>query len=214
MDMTSSRNKIMEQYLRLKKYVEGIKNIDLARKESEKMSKTYDVMDAMETDFGNVSLVSPWVDYFHKVKALFHEDPDVDVHFNHKDNALLIYVKGNDKAEAIQALLGTEKVFAGAVVTISVYPSDDGKPTKADYIRRAFAGNPALVDVVVLDPKLPTIGGWTYSVFKAEVVQYRNDDISDLNLRRSCLYQDIAAEVFGEDPGFYYCTERVDAEEK
>lgn len=214
MDMTSSRNKIMEQYLRLKKYVEGIKNIDLSRKESEKMSKTYDVMDAMETDFGNVSLVSPWVDFFYKVSALFHEDPDVAVIFNNEKYELVLLVKGADKAEAIQKLIGTERKLGDRIVKITVNTAKYADLTKADYIRKAFAGNPALVDVVVLDPKLPTIGGWTYSVFKAEVVQYRNDDISDLNLRRSCLYQDIAAEVFGEDPGFYYCTERVDAEEK
>ena len=165
--------------------------------------------EAIKENLQNVQIISPWIDFYRKVEALFAMDPDVQVKWNNEESTLYIYVTGTDKAEAIQALLGTERTFGNLYAYISVIPSNDSKPSMVDYLRRAFAGNPALVDVVTLASDLPTIGGWTYAVFKGKVVQYHNDDISDVNLLRSTLYQELAKEVIGEQPGVYFCTEKV-----
>lgn len=48
----------------------------------------------------------------------------------------------------------------------------------------------------------------TYIVFKNKVVQFWNDDLSDIYGNRSTLYQDIAKEIFGESSGIFFCTDK------
>ena len=47
----------------------------------------------------------------------------------------------------------------------------------------------------------------TYVVFVNEVVQYYNDNLSDIHGLRSTLYQEIAKDIFETRLGVYYCTD-------
>lgn len=150
-----------------------------------------------------MKLISPWVNYYREVEALFKEDPEVHVVFDDETYELKLYVDNNRKAEALTALLPTEKTFGNVGVKIEVIPANNGERTYLDLVIDAFEGNPALEYVQDIDTPM---GKFNYVVFKSEVVQYFNDDISDVNGNRSTLYQNIAEDVFGLGTGLHFCT--------
>ena len=55
-----------------------------------------------------LGLVSPWVDYYRKLEALFAEDPGVKVLLDNKNVAVKILVEDADKAAALETLLPNE----------------------------------------------------------------------------------------------------------
>lgn len=156
-----------------------------------------------------VGLSSPWVIYFRKVEALFAQDPDVKVELDNESYELKIYVESPVKAEAIQQLLPNEKAFGNVTLKISVIPADLESADKAALIRRAFEGNPALVDIVHTEIIVAPVD---YVIFQKKVVQYFSDDTSDLHGLTSTLYEDIARDVLGMEADLYYCTSTEDAD--
>ena len=169
----------------------------------------------------NLKMVSPWVDYYAKTKAMFAEDKNVCVVLDEDTTTLKLYVKEQEKADAIERLLPAEKDFGGVTLKIEVYPGNrnigciaDGfksgfNPESEGYIARlfelAFHNNNALQYTRVVDGFAAFHA--TYIVFEKAVVQYYNDSLADLHGMRSTLYQDIAKEIFVEYPGVYYCTD-------
>lgn len=152
----------------------------------------------------DVRLSSPWAIYFRQVQALFAEDPAVKVVFDENANELKLYVEGASKAEAIEKLLPTEMTFGNVVMKITVIPANNVNEDKLTLISTAFEGNPALSDIVSKELFGKPI---IYVLFRKEVVQYFNDDLSDAHGICSTLYQDLAKEVFGESEGIFFCTE-------
>lgn len=154
-----------------------------------------------------VKLVSPWIDYYRCIQAMFIEDPEVTVKFDEDDCAIKIYVDNNvDKYEALCALIAPEKQFGNVTVKVRIYPSNKLKASTTDLFNNAFMGNPAVKDIINVN----VFGNdMNYVVFKNKVVQYFNDDIGDVNGIRSTLYQDIAKDLF-EAKGVYFCTEAGD----
>ena len=155
-----------------------------------------------------LKLSPPWIEYSLKVNAIFGGDPDVDVKFDDAAGSvktLKLYVKGDDKASAIEELMPSEVTFGDVTVKVAVIPSN--KLNHVDLIKRAFNGNPALSYI-----KSKELFGRdvTYVVFKKEVVQFNNDDLGDINRMESTLYEDLAREVFKENSYIYYCTDVVD----
>ena len=151
----------------------------------------------------NLNMSSPWVIYFRQVEALFKEDPDVKVEFDNETNTLTLRVEGWAKAEAIEKLLPQEKEFGNIIVKVKVIPANTDNVDRLTLFKKAFEGNTAVDDIV----KAEVFGNtMNYVIFKKEVVQYYNDDISDFFGVCSTLYQDIAKEVLGEDEGVYFCT--------
>lgn len=157
----------------------------------------------------SVQLVSPWIEYYRKVQAMFHEDYDVHVMFDQKAAKLKIYVDDVDKAAAIEALLPSEKLFGNVTLTISVIPPNN-RPTELSteigYIyQEAFIDNPAVEEIRILrDPSLSN--PMTFVVFKATVVQYYSDNISNLTGLTSCLYEDLARDLFVKQDGVFFST--------
>lgn len=147
---------------------------------------------------------SPWVNFYRELEALFAEDDEVKVVLDEENVKIKMYVENSRKADALSKLIPSEKVFGNVTLTIDVVPANDGELSKAELIQEAFCGNPALSFVWSADT---AIGHFNYVVFKNKVVQYFNDDLSDINGNRSTLYQEIAKDVFGSDPGTFYCTE-------
>ena len=148
----------------------------------------------------------PWFTYYRELVALFGGDPDIKISFDEENNSIKILVDGQDKAEAIDYLLPDEKEFGNVKVTISVVPSNR-LLSRAEIIRKAFAGNPAYsysatATGVYNNPI-------TYVVFKPEVVQYWNDSLADINGKVSTLYENIADKIIGGDEGIFFCTDDV-----
>lgn len=169
----------------------------------------------------NLKMVSPWVEYYYMVKAMFGSDQNVFVMYDEEETELKIYVKEQEKAHAIAALLPEEKTFGNVTLKIEVYPGNcsisrmrDGLRAELDPLcdeyaaklfELAFYHNDALRYTHVVDGFQSFKA--TYIVFQKKVVQYFNDDLGDINGKRSTLYQDIAKEIFNEFPGVYYCTD-------
>ena len=156
-----------------------------------------------------LGLSSPWITYFRKIEALFEKDPDVMVDFEDETTTLKIYVDNQGKAEAIDALLPDGIQFGNVEMGIQVIPANGTDP-RLELFRKAFEGNEAVVDITTVDNSVPILGGNSYVLFKPEVVQYYNDDLSTLDGYESTLYEDIAAELLSVgDSRIYFCTARA-----
>lgn len=154
----------------------------------------------------SMKLVSPWVDFYRKIEALFAKDNEVKVMMDDETPEVKIFVENARKAEAIAYLLPEEKDFGNVKLKITVVPANDGIQSKFEAIQEAFIGNPALS--YVWQANTP-FGEFDYVVFDANVVQYFNDDMRDVNGNKSTLYQDIAKDVIGEEANLCFCTEAV-----
>lgn len=162
-----------------------------------------------------MKLSPPWITFLHEVQALFAKDPEVKVEYvdDSYDSSFLIkiYVDNDEKYEALSELLPDKRAFGGVVCYIDVIPANAKANTKEQLFRKAFANNPIVKDIVVIDDVYSFSAG--YVVFSGDVVQFYNDDLSDLHGIKTMLYQDIAKDVFNNvDNGnsrFFYCTEKL-----
>jgi hypothetical protein len=149
-----------------------------------------------------LNLSTPWQTFFSELEALFGKDPDITLDFNN-DNNIILYVDGEQKASALSQLLPAEKVFGNVRINIVVVPSNTlGKSTE-ELFRVAFKDNPVLSYVASENKGMFAMD---YVVFKHEVVQFFNDDLSDINGNCTTLYEDIARDVF-EDVQIQFCTD-------
>jgi len=157
-----------------------------------------------------LNLITPWGEYYAELNALFGDDPEVSVELADAGYEVRLRVENPEKAEAIRQLLPTEKRFGNIVLKITVIPANAEYSDPANLFQTAFAGNPAF-SYARSSKDIPGVPDFNYIVFANKVVQYYNDDLSDVNGLRSTLYQDIAREVFGDIAGISYCTDVADA---
>ena len=152
-----------------------------------------------------LKLSPPWTIYLHQLQAFFKKDPAVKIFYNERDGEITLYVREDNKAEALRGLLPYEKSFGNVSVKINVVPNEIVPDTDKHVIEEAFTGNEALSYIRVVEaPGEPFI----YVVFKKEVVQYFNDDFTDLHGVCSTLYQTLADEIFEKVPNnVFFCTD-------
>lgn len=153
-----------------------------------------------------LKLQSPWVSYARKINALFEKDPEVAVDWNDATMELKLYVDSQEKAEALDKLLKHEIEFGNVKMTVTVIPANIVDRTMMNLFETAFKGNPAVSYTKSIDAMGFSSG---YIVFKPEVVQYFNDDLTDINGLASTLYEDLANDVFEEHAGVNFCTDIV-----
>lgn len=150
----------------------------------------------------SLKLSPPWVTFAKKVEALFGHDPEVKIVFDEDSLELKLFVDNPVKADAIGKILPVSKTFGNVTVKTTVIPSNE---QSADALfRAAFHGNPAVDCVEHVEG--PVTGEINYVVFHKEVVQFFNDDTSDINGNCSTLYADIAKEVLEADKTVRFCT--------
>lgn len=155
-----------------------------------------------------LKIVSPWVDHYRKIEAMFKNDPDIRIEFDNDDRIVKLFIDGQDKYDALSQLLPEEKVFGAVTLKIQLIPDNKLSQKKIDLFRKAFNGNP----VVVATPTVPrsatgSSNDFDYVVFKKEVVQYHNDTLADPHGTCSTLYQSIADDIFIGREGVYFCTD-------
>ena len=152
----------------------------------------------------SVNLVSPWVDHYRKIAALFEEEPNIQVIYNNDDREVKLYVEDELKVDALSKLLPASKMFGSVTLKVTVLPANWGEVQSADVYEDAFRGNKA-VDFI---ETVKGIGNtpFTYVVFNKKVVQYFTDDLSDYHGIKSTLYQDIAKDVLKPSSGVFFCT--------
>jgi len=152
----------------------------------------------------NVKLSPPWITYCHKIESLFKNDPEVEVMYDNEEVELKIYVSEPEKADALIKLLPNNKEFGNVTLKITVIPPDN-KESKLDLFRKAFNKNPDVVDIYTASS--PLAPAFSYIIFKKEVVQFFNDDLTDVHGNLTTLNETIATEIFGEMSGIYFCTD-------
>ena len=153
----------------------------------------------------NLNLSTPWVTFYREIEALLGGDPDINVVWDEENKRVKLYVEDADKAEALDTLLPREKTFGNVTVKVSVLPANEEEESKASLFRRAFEGNPAFAFEKTVETALTN--PVSYVVFKKEVVQFWNDDLSDVNGNCSTLYEEIARDVFDDNAGIFFCTD-------
>jgi len=152
-----------------------------------------------------LNLAAPWTTYYKQLEALFEKDSEVSVVFDNENYAIRLYVESQEKAEALEKMLPAEKVFGNIRVRILVIPANKlQNESGVGIVEKAFKGNPAVSFIKNVDrPFFPAL---SYVAFIPRVVQFYNDDMSDINGNCNTLYQDIAKEVFVPLDGVCYCT--------
>lgn len=155
-----------------------------------------------------VNLVTPWGEYFNQLEAFFKEDDGVRVEYDNEAMAIKIYVEGDAKADALSKLLPTSKKFGNVEVKVNIIPANSLDTSRISLFRRALEGNKAVADIETVYGV--SSNDFSFVIFEPEVVQYYNDDLSDFNGICSTLYQDLAKELFGENEGVYFCTDKIE----
>lgn len=150
---------------------------------------------------------APWVAYYNEMRELFRYDNDIRVVYDMDKQDIKLYVDNMAKSDALQDLLPVEKSFGGVTLTIHVIPNNPNSSGPKLYAKQtvwedAFAGNGAVDYVEVSTGMFSAV----YVVFKKEVVQYFDDNLSDIHGLCSTLYQDIANRIFDDHPGVFFCT--------
>ena len=159
-------------------------------------------------------LSPPWIEELSKIRAMFGEDPDINIKYDGKSTVKL-YVNNNDKAEALYLLLKEEHYYGNITFSVVVVPPNgestlDCNDTVKMY-EVAFKNNPVFSFI----HKVENVFGFgaIYVVFKNKVVQYFNDNLNDIYGNTSTLYEDIARDIFVEEAeinNVFYCTDVVD----
>lgn len=158
-----------------------------------------------------LALEAPWATFCKELKALFDADPDIYVSEMYEpddsnaDYSIAIAVRKHDKFVALDRLLPGSKTFGNVTLDIDLYDEENGVVNVAELFKTAFAGNP-IVDSIQTRTD-PAGVDWNYVLFKPEVIQFFDDDLSDYNGLWSGLAEDIAREVFEENSrGVNFCT--------
>lgn len=145
----------------------------------------------------------PWVTWVRKLSCLFAQDPEVRVKFDEDGMEVVLYVDNRLKADALDLLLPSERVFGNVALQVTVVPSNE-KATPADMLHIAFAGNPVLRRVEKHKGQLPA--PLYFAIFEPAVVQFYNDNIASPAGITTTLYEDIAREVLNVPDGAFCST--------
>ena len=161
-------------------------------------------------------LSPPWITYISELKAMFGEDPDIEIKYNGSD-IVKLYVKDKNKATAMYLTMRENVNFGNIELNIDIIPPNEefGKFSLKDndiIYNAMFKNNPVFSFV----HKVEGIYGFnaTYVVFKNKVVQYFNDNLNDIYGNTSTLYEDIARDIFENNipvnNNVFYCTDVTD----
>ena len=159
-------------------------------------------------------LSPPWCTYVNELIALFNEDPDIYVKYVEEQNKVSFYIENDNKYHILSNLLPYYKDFGNIVLKIELIPSNhDPKPDicfsdlgEDDVFNILFKDNPvfSFTKTVEVLFNLPI----TYVVFTNKVVQFFNDNLSDIYGNMNTLYQNIAEDILGENfTRVFYCTD-------
>lgn len=157
-----------------------------------------------------VNLSPPWVTYNNKLRYSLGADPQISVGTvfqppNSDYYVVVVTVTGAQKAQALANIISPEQTFGTTPLYIVVTDSESNLYTQncgavsniydvASNVITALSGNPYFAQVIVnaapFDHKLLIV----YPIFCSQVIQFYNDDLSNL-----CqTYSDVAANVFGD----------------
>ena len=150
-----------------------------------------------------VAIASPWMTFAREVHEMFRHDPEVDVEFDNDALELRLYVANASKADALGKLVPAERQFGNVTLKTTVIPANEDE-SEVELFRRAFAGNPVVVDIETVQDMFGS--EVSYVEFAPKVVSFPNDNIGDVNGCTHTLYETIAKELFTTSAGTRMCT--------
>ena len=161
----------------------------------------------------NLKLSPPWEEIHSMLQAFFASDSDIAVDAEISDAYVLGIACYNEKKfNALNEVLRKRYEFGGVTLEIDVYLPTDIKrgdePSDVSYdnaknIKAALEGNELFDKIVMRNIMSSKV---SFCLFKKEVVQFYNDDLTDLYGYASMLAEDIARIIFNtEDINF--CTD-------
>ena len=151
-----------------------------------------------------MKLAPPWITFENEIEAMFGSDPEIEIEYDDDAKTIKLYVDNPTKAEALEQLLPMEKEFGNVSVFIEVIPCND-ESSKIALFQKAFENNP--VFKFTYTAANPMAFQANYVVFENKVVQFFNDDLSDIHGNKSTLYQEIAKDIFEDCDNIYFCTD-------
>ena len=160
-----------------------------------------------------LNLSSPWEVLYSEMNALFGKDPEIDVikAFSEDTKKIELLVADSQKAEALDKILPPYKEYGNIIVFINVKPANVQKDNMISLYENAFVGNPVLRRIYIKDIPGSQVN---FLLFRNEVVRFFADNIRDYEGKKSMLFEEIAADIFPDRPGIYFCTEdKTEAEE-
>ena len=155
-----------------------------------------------------MKMLSPWEVQVNRIRAFFAKDERVTVRYNPKTPEVALLVKGTAKAEALEYLMPSCYEYGSVVLYVNIVP-DNSEPDELQIVKDALEGNKAVSRFETLEQG--PMAGATYVVFQPDIVQFLNDDISDVDGKHSTLMQYLAGKIFDPEMtnGFFFCTEKV-----
>ena len=171
-----------------------------------------------------LKLSPPWVLYYKKLNALFDEDDTVKIFYDEDNMEIKIYTYLKRKSEALSFLFSNTIISFGDVnLKIIIVPFDEKENKVATTIREFNAEDIITSQAaikILFDPDAcignrhvknirnihTPYGDFMYIIFKKEVIQYYEDNLSDFYGNKSTLCEDIAREIFKDIKGVFFCT--------
>lgn len=144
----------------------------------------------------NVDISSPWMTYYKKLVALFNDDPELEVKWNEDEKSVIIESTNTFKILALEKLLDPSITFGNVTITVKCLVKNGSEDSAAAIFKTAFAGNPHFSKVI--ETTITAIDE-TFVLFKPEVIQFFNDDITDYYGNWNGLAEDITRDVIKKD---------------
>lgn len=157
---------------------------------------------------GKLDLASPWVIYWKQLCELFKGDDDIRISFNNEERRITLRVDNTDKYNALNQLLPSEKEFGNVKLQIAVVPANLSQKSRVDLIKDLFKNNHDISRMVTIDDVLGN--PVTYVAFKPDIVQYKADNLHDINGNVTTLRETVAKDIIGEEEGVCFCTDDAD----
>ena len=159
-----------------------------------------------------LKLSPPWAIRATEIEQMFKFDSEVHVVYDEDECIVKVYVDNSEKAEALGRILIPEYDFGNVTLRVVVIPANTAvrscavTNSNASLFIAAFMDNPICSFIKTIHGIFPN--DLTYVVFKNCVVQYFNDSLSDVYGQASTLYQNIASEIFKNNEGVFFCTDK------
>ena len=160
-------------------------------------------------DNKELNLSSPWMIFYHELEILFSKDKQIKMTFDNDAVVAKLYVDDSEKADALERILPYKVDFGNVTMFIEVNPPNGEKTKTIDWFKKAFNGNEAvyLVDTA----KTPHGSDVNFVAFKPDVCQYFADNLCSIWGLETCLYEDVAIDVFSNWLNeIHFCTEPIE----
>lgn len=159
----------------------------------------------------NVKLEAAWWQIYKEIKNFIGADPEVEIGDMDESEApkyrFTIASQNESKIKALSKVLINHYDIGNITLDIDfdfIKNDDEDEEITKDDIEAAFQGNPYYVTTQVTTKGM--FEDLCYVVFTKEIIQFFNDDLSDLYGNENIIVADLALERCNRGENMYFCT--------